>query len=205
VSSVSLHDALPILTGLRDVKANQTLTIGHDAVTKTPYRRPAADPGPWQVAEAPDFRHVERFYDDYRQQVLLPYKLSQQGPFLATGDVNGDGVDDVYVGGAAGQPGALFAGSRSGTFTLMPQATFNADAACEDQQAVFADVDGDGDLDLVVTYGSTEYASGAGEVRVRLYINDGGGLLTAATTGALPDARINGQCIRALDVDKDND
>jgi hypothetical protein len=193
------------MTVLRDVMANQTLTIGHDAVTKTPYRRPAADPGPWQVAEAPDFRHVERFYDDYRQQVLLPYKLSQQGPFLATGDVNGDGVDDVYVGGAAGQPGALFAGSRSGTFTLMPQATFNADAACEDQQAVFADVDGDGDLDLVVTSGSNEFASGAVELRVRLYINDGRGTMTAATTGALPDARINGQCIRALDVDKDND
>ena len=119
--------------------------------------------------------HIENEFNDYHLQVLLPHKMSTYGPGLATGDINGDGNDDFYLGGAAGYPGQLVVQNPSGDFSLIPVEVFQMDQQSEDTGAEFFDSDGDGDLDLFVVSGGNEYPLESEEYRDRLYINDGSG------------------------------
>lgn len=196
------HKAMSVL---KNIKADQTITIDFSKERKIPFRRPVKNGLTIQPTTAPDFTHRDPPFDDYRDQVLLPYKLSQQGPFLASGDITGDGIADVFVGGAAGQAGALFALSADGAATRIRQPALEADAGCEDQQAVMLDADTDGDLDLFVTSGSNEFQMRDAALQMRLYLNDGRGVLTRAPKDALPNTLVNGQCVKALDVDGDQD
>jgi len=151
-------------------------------------------------------RHRERPFDDFARQPLLPAKLSQLGPGLAWGDVDGDGDDELFLGGAAGQPGRLLqhhGRGRLGRYKLGPT-PFAADAASEDMGAIFTDVDSDGDLDLYVVSGGVEAPVGDEALRDRLYLNDGKGGFSAASD-RLPDLRDSGGPVAASDFDGDGD
>ena len=151
-----------------------------------------------------DFRHVEDLYVDFKFEPLIPYQLSRQGPKLAKADVNRDGLDDVFVGGAAFQSGKLFLQNPNGTFTSAKTQPWAADAQAEDVGIVFFDADGDQDADLYVASGSNEWPEGSPQQQDRLYLNDGRGNFASATN-ALPKENNNGSCVAAADFDKDGD
>ncbi|HMQ00710.1 MAG TPA: VCBS repeat-containing protein, partial [Cyclobacteriaceae bacterium] len=121
------------------------------------------------------FKHTENSFVDFDRDRLTYHMLSTQGPPLAVGDINGDGLEDVYVGGAKGQAGQLFIQNKNGKFAPWKSAAIEADAASEDIEAIFFDADNDGDLDLLVGSGGNEFSVSAPELRDRLYINDGKG------------------------------
>lgn len=149
-------------------------------------------------------RHRENEFDDFRREPLIPHVLSTEGPRLATGDVNGDGLPDLYVCGAKGSPGALYLQTRSGDFRQASAATFARHKISEDVDAAFFDADGDGDLDLYVVSGGNEYATHAPGLLDRLYRNDGRGHFTHVPD-ALPKVFASGACVAPADFDGDGD
>ncbi len=150
------------------------------------------------------FTHKENEYNDFAKEILLPYKQSTLGPFIAKGDANGDGFEDIYVGGAANQAGALYLQSKNG-FVLTSKNTFTKDAAHEDMEAVFFDYDKDGDQDLYVVSGGNEFPEGDARYQDRLYINDGAGNYTRVAEPSIADKAYSGKTVAAVDYDHDGD
>ena len=125
--------------------------------------------------------HHENEFVDFDNERLIPKLLSTEGPKVAKGDVNGDGLEDFFVGNASGDTAKLFIQQKNGTFINVPQAAFIKDKYYEDAGAAFVDADGDGDLDLAVASGGNEAQQGTYYSLVRLYINDGKGNFTKET------------------------
>ncbi len=148
--------------------------------------------------------HKEMVFDDYKKQVLLPHKLSQLGPGIAVGDLNGDELDDFYLGGAAGQSGQLFVQTNNQKFSAKQVLAFNKDKFAEDMGVLFFDCDGDKDLDLYVVSGSYEKQEKEQDQKDRLYINDGKANFTKSS-GLIDGSAISGSCITAADFDNDGD
>ncbi|MEQ9290436.1 MAG: FG-GAP-like repeat-containing protein [Cyclobacteriaceae bacterium] len=141
---------------LTDVKANQTLEVDKSvSYGIAPVRHEKQKRMFSEVTRKANLTlfHKENAFDDYERQVLLPHKMSEFGPVLAVGDVNGDGLDDVFVGGASGVAGTLLLQNRDGAFDEKPISVFHDDRQSEDSGATFFDSDGDGDLDLYVASG----------------------------------------------------
>ncbi len=174
-----------------DTEASQNGSVGKT----TMYRRSTMFPDK-------DLEHVEKPFDDYKQQPLLPSKLSQLGPGIACADINGDGRDDYYLGGAAGQPGQLLM-SGEGGFKLRVDRAIRQDLECEDMGALFFDSDSDGDQDLYVVSGSNEFPADDPRLQDRLYRNDDGDFVR--DTDALPEMRTSGSVVTAGDFDRDGD
>ena len=194
---------------LTDVATNQHLTLRYvDATDGAPPRPP--DTAPMRVADAPTaldigFRHIENDFIDFNRETLAPHMLSTEGPALAVGDVNGDGRDDVFIGGAKLQASAVYLQQPGGRFVAADATAFEDDARSEDIDAAFFDADGDGDLDLYVVSGGGEFWGAADALRDRLYRNDGTGRFTKAT-GALPKSFVtNGGTVAPADADGDGD
>ncbi|MCW3088070.1 MAG: hypothetical protein JWQ78_1456, partial [Sediminibacterium sp.] len=146
--------------------------------------------------------HKENDFVDFDVERLLPKLLSTEGPKLAVGDVNGDGLEDFYMGGAAGDTAKLFLQKPDGHFEQKVQRAFIADSYYENTGAVFFDADNDGDLDLAAASGGNEAKLGSPYLFARLYINDGKGNFTAAAKG-WPAVSLNASCIRAGDFNHD--
>ncbi|MCB1061485.1 MAG: VCBS repeat-containing protein, partial [Verrucomicrobiae bacterium] len=198
----------------RDLAVNQHYTITEPAekIEKKPPVKSRAPESPWfhRSKALAGFRHVEEEYDDFDLQPLMSLKLSQLGPGLAWGDIDGDGDPDLYLGGAAGQPGQLFRNdtqeeSAEIVLTPEPAPVFSVDAVMEDMGAAFIDVDSDGDLDLYVSSGSIECNPGDDMLRDRLYLNGGKGDFTRAPEGSLPDIRESSSVVAPADFDRDGD
>ncbi len=165
---------------LTAVAADRELVLAQDSATLR-WRPPApVPPMATDVAAAlgAAVPHLENDFLDYAREPLMPHALSREGPALAVGDVNGDGLDDLYVGGAKWQPATLLVQQRTGRFAASPQPVFAADSLMEDVDAQFADVDRDGDPDLVVAGGGNEFFGDAPALAPRLYLNDGRGGFT---------------------------
>ncbi|MEL6942633.1 MAG: VCBS repeat-containing protein, partial [Bacteroidota bacterium] len=147
------------------------------------------------------YRHSENEYNDFEKEILLPYKQSTLGPCLAKADVDGDGKDDVFIGGAAGQAGGLFIQADKG-FQKQKYTIFDAEDAYEDLDALFFDVDADGDQDLFVVSGGNAFIAKSKNYENRLYINDGVGNFTRSPQQF---SSFSGGEAMALDYDKDGD
>ena len=150
-----------------------------------------------------DFSHKEADYVDYNQNPLIKQMYSRLGPALAVGDVNKDGLDDVYIGGAIGQGGRLYMQNKGGNFTEKTLEIFAKETKLEASDAVFFDADNDSDLDLLVVSGSNEFKDGDDVLLPKLYLNDGKGNFFKST--GFPALKINASCIAAADYDKDGD
>ncbi len=152
-----------------------------------------------------DFAHQENKFVDFQHEHLIPYQLSRLGPHLTQADVNEDGLEDFFVGGAAGQSGKLYLMNSGGNFRPAPQQPWSRDAACEDVGVLFFDADSDSDQDLYVVSGGNEFLVGSPQLTDRLYLNLGNGTFTKAPTGMIPDEYTSGSCVAAADYDKDGD
>ena len=150
-----------------------------------------------------NFTHKENQYFDFNRESLMPFKVSTEGPKIAVGDVNNDGKEDLYMGGAKGQSGELFLQNATG-FINSKQVDFIKDAIFEDVDAVFLDIDNDKDLDLYVVSGGNEFYENNVEQFDRIYRNDGKGNFKRDVS-ALPKMFSNKSCVRPFDFDKDGD
>lgn len=188
----------------QQVPANQVITL-HEKDALAP-ARPTAAPAPIFTAGAGllDFSHVEDPVIDFNTQRLLPGFESHQGPCLAQADVNGDGLTDLFLGGAAGQPGAVFQQTAAGAFQRTSQPALEADKASEDTGACFFDANGDGHPDLAVVSGGNCFPAGSPLLQARLYLNDGKGHFSRKTD-ALPVTKFDSGCVAAADFDHDGD
>jgi hypothetical protein len=188
------------------VKANQLLVLSEkDAQNKFTYNQ-SISPKYFvpDTKQAIAFRHKEDDFIDFGVQFFLPGLLSTQGPHMTKADVNGDGLEDIFVGGASGQPGALFIQEKEGNFKNSVQPAFLKDSLPEDIDAAFFDADGDGDLDLFVVSGGNAFKEGSPELQNRLYLNDSKGNFTLKPN-AVPGVFVNASCVKPADVDGDGD
>ncbi len=149
------------------------------------------------------YTHKENNYVDFKREQLLPHKLSTQGPKIAKGDVDGDGLEDIFIGGAKGSAGELFLQARDGHFNTS-KTSFVESLGSEDIDALFFDADNDNDLDLYVVSGGHEFETDAPELQDRLYMNNGQGAFRKLQT-SLPKMLNNGSCVKASDFDDDGD
>ncbi len=187
-----------------NVKANQLLNLsmtGPDM--KEEFRTPFVPETLFKDPVSLGFVHKENYYLDFTKQILLLNFLSRQGPCMAKADVNKDGREDLFVGGASGQAGGILLCNINDGFRLGNISAFEKDALNEDTAAEFADVDNDGDADLYVGSGGYEIENNS-LLAGRLYINDGKGNF-ARKINAIPDFRINTSCVKSTDIDKDGD
>ncbi len=152
-----------------------------------------------------DFVHRENRFVDFDRDRLIPHMLSTEGARMARADVNGDGRDDLFIGGAMDQPGALFLQEPGGRFRRSNEALLQADQLSEDTGAAFFDADGDGDQDLYVCSGGHEFPVGAAALHDRLYLNDGRGRFRKSEQ-VLPTMRAEStSCVAPADFDGDGD
>lgn len=192
---------------LKDVDANQQLILSEEDAkeAKSIYSFGSRAENFKEVtSEFPiQVKTPENEYDDFEEQVLLPHKLSQFGPAMAKGDINNDGLDDIYIGGAAGFPGSIYVQKSEGSFTELLTESFKTDAAQEDLDAVFADINGDGFADLIVVSGGNEKDSGDDFYLDRYYENDTqGSFIKKEIINGLPES---GSKVIASDYDNDGD
>lgn len=185
-----------------NISTNQTLKIGYSP-NKNSF---SIDSKPAYFSEnnALNFTHSQMALNDFSRQILLPQMYSYQGPRITKGDVNGDGLEDVFIGSGKGFPSELFIQSANGSFTKKEQAVFKQDELCTDTDAVFLDIEKDGDLDLIVSSGGYEYLPNDLMLQNRVYINDGKGNFSKSFD-VLVDTPYADSSIETIDFDKDGD
>lgn len=147
-----------------------------------------------------DYVHQENDFDDFEYQILLPHMMSRLGPALARADVNGDGYEDIFIGGASGVVPQIFLQSEDGSFSS--QQFPSSEVVFEDVSATFFDADRDGDQDLYVVSGGNDLEPDSEWYQDRLYLNNGG---TFTRSSALPSFAISGGIVISEDYDGDGD
>lgn len=150
------------------------------------------------------FKHQENAITDFEREFLIPYAISTQGSKMAKGDVNGDGLEDIFIPNGKWKTSVLLIQQKDSKFKSVQQSIFEIDSICEDVSAAFFDADNDKDLDLVVASGGNEFFGKMKEIQPRLYLNDGKGNLSKSK-GAIPEIFLNASCVKPADFDGDGD
>lgn len=205
VSSVLIEWPGGKVQELTDVKANQRIGVSiDDALERKSQSSGNIPPLLSRVSNTltQNYTYREDDFIDFKREPLLEHQISNKGPFLTKADVNGDGLEDIYLGGAAGMSGSLFLQTSRGDYQKSSQPAFTTDAAFEDGQALFLDADGDTDQDLFVSSGGYAFIQGSSAYQNRLYINDGKGGFSKAPN-KLPDYRENSTSVILSDFDRD--
>jgi hypothetical protein len=149
------------------------------------------------------YTHPAKNARDFDRQKLLLGELSTLGPCMLKGDLDGNGLDDIFIGGPAGQSAAVYLQSKNKTFAPAPNPAFEQDKNCEDTDAVLLDANGDGHTDIFVAGGGYhDFQPRDARMQDRLYLNDGKGRFTKSA-GALPDLSGNSGCVAGADVNGD--
>jgi len=192
---------------LEDVAVSQTLILKQGDATSGPQDEKSSSPTLLTDITSDSlltFEHVENNFVDFKRDQLLPHKLSTQGPKITKGDVNNDGLEDIFISGAKGASGQLFFQTKSGSFSLGNSKAFEEDKNSEDLGVLFFDADNDKDLDLYIVRGGNEFEIVSEELQDRLYINNGRGNYTKNISG-LPKMLTSGSCVTVSDFDGDGD
>ena len=196
-------------TVLKNVKANEHLVLEEQKADGQHFNYQLKETVKYLLEDktkniSPVFVHRESDFNDFKRDKLIPRMFSKEGPALAVGDLNGDGKDDFFVGGAADQKGAVYLQQGNGAFTLKNQADFTGGAASEDVAALIADLNGDGKNDLYVVSGSNEFAENDIRYQDRIYLNNTRGDLKYCPE-CLPVMTGSKSSIAANDFDGDGD
>ena len=191
------------LTTIRNPKIDQILKVDYKTAQRTKPNRTENTTNPIvEEVENTFAKHEEDKYADFFYEGLTPRMLSKEGPCMEVGDVNGDGLDDVFVGGGKGQKWQMYIQQADGSFT-MKESPFK-DELHEDTAAKLFDSDGDGDLDLYVGSGGNKEKVMEQPLQDRLYINDGKGNFQYRNLG-IPINGFNTSVVVPFDYDKDGD
>ncbi|HEY8938246.1 MAG TPA: VCBS repeat-containing protein [Cyclobacteriaceae bacterium] len=183
------------------INANQTISIEKKNAINDYYIK-TTKPFLTEQPEVIEHVHIENQVNDFTHQFLLPHFYSQEGPCIAKADVNGDGLEDLYFGGAKGQAGTLMIQNKDHQFSI--QNIFPSDNRYEDADASFFDADGDGDQDLYIVSGGYENEENSPTLQDRLYLNNGHGQYHNSPK-YLPINLTNKKCIAITDIDQDGD
>ena len=188
-----------------NIKTNQFLTLKNSEAQEIfiPNNKSITNPLLKELSNSKLLVHKENNYNDFDYEGLISKMLSQEGPALAVADVNGDGNEDIFIGGGANQAGVLYLHKGNGKLTATLQKAFEKDMALEDTAAAFLDVDNDGDMDLMVGNGGNQVGDEK-LYRARLYINNGQGGFEASSE-ILPSTFKNISVIAPHDFDNDGD
>lgn len=193
-------------TSLTNVATNQTLILSQSESTGS--LKPEQEPlsGYFQLVQSPlDWAHVENEFVDFDRDKLIYHMLSTEGPRASVGDVNNDGLEDIFVTGAKDTMGKLFLQNAAGQFISPAVNPFEEDRAAEDTGSLFFDADQDGDLDLYVCSGGSEFSNISNALADRLYFNDGLGNFTKSAQQLPTTALENTSVVKSTDFDGDGD
>jgi len=147
-----------------------------------------------------DYQHIENPFVEFNREGLIPHMVSREGPALATGDINGDGLEDIFFGSSKKNPSALYLQRSNGSFIRNTPAVIASDSIFEDVDAIMTDLENDGDLDIVVAAGGNEFRDKNDPMRQRAYVNDGRGNFTVMYFEGL---YMTASCVLAADINKD--
>lgn len=187
---------------LRNIKANQVLKVSSSNATANFYAKDRpANGSPFDIQKRVDFTHKEYPTLDFDRNPLIPFAYSNEGPSVAVADINNDGLEDLFICGGKKQASKLYVQTAEGGFTEHQPELFESDSTNEDIDQVFADIDNDGDLDLIVVSGGNEFTNGK-PLQPRLYRNNSG---MFTKENSLSEIEVNASKIGAVDIDNDGD
>ena len=201
IDSIKIQWPLGKTQVLTNIKVNQTLKISEK---NTFSETQTTEKTLFSADEILDFRHQENEVIDFNRQILIPRQYSRFGPKFTKGDVNNDGLEDLFITAPVGQNSGLFLQNKVGRFEFskgFPKATIKEN---EEIEALFLDVDGDKDLDLFVLNGGFEQPLEGKINQDEVFLNDGKGNFLKSKS-SLPAILTNKSCLLAFDFDKDND
>ena len=188
---------------LKDVKTNQQITVKQSDASQSFSPTVKNSQLFTEVKSNLNFTHQKSGFNDFKRQPLLVNPMSFSGPCMAKADVNADGLEDIFIGGGAGQVSAIFLQQKGGSFNQKPIAAFEMDKSSSDADALFFDADGNKTLDLYVASGGYDnFIPDDAALQDRLYLNDGKGNFTKSTS-ALPIMKSSKSCVRATDINGD--
>jgi len=204
IKEISIEWTDNTITTLNSLKSNQLLKIEFNTATKIAKNANSTSKQLFtKVENKITVKHQELFVNDFKKEVLLPNKMSQLGPFISSGDVNNDGLDDIYISGSRTFSGQLLLQNKNGEFKKT-SGPWEQQKQREEMDSELFDIDNDGDLDLYVISGGNEYDINSKNLHDQLYINDGKGNFKNESF-RLPPMKTSGQRLAVGDIDNDGD
>lgn len=187
---------------LKNIQSNSTTTLKYSEASNNYYSKIQQNKGLLvNVDPLINFKHQELPSYEFNREPLIPYTKGYEGPKIAIADINADGLDDIYIGGAKKQSGVLYLQEENGSFKISTQKAFEENNINEDTDNLFFDADNDGDQDLLVVSGGNEFKSGT-PLTPRLYLNEDG---IFKLSNAFENIEINASVVKAFDFDADGD